>query len=126
VIGEALTFHEMLGPERKEARLRYLRERWLSKIRDIDKFAFYTGTTPIDSCGITTVGIRGLVTADVQSWIYAKRGIYCISILTPGERTGDPPLIDGMRVTPNVYTTVSEADRFGDALVHAARNGITV
>lgn len=123
-IGEALTFHEMLGSDRKEARLRYLRERWFSKVKALDKVTFYTGVNQRDSCGITTVGIKGIKTSDLQAWTFAKHGIYCTGILTPGEREGDPPLIDGIRVTPNVYTTISEADRFGDSLQIAAQNGL--
>lgn len=123
-IGEALTFHEMLQPDRKAARLRYLRRRWTSKIEDDPKVRFFTSLSEADSCGLTTVGIQGIKTADLQKWLFEKHGIFCTSILTPGARESDPPLIDGLRISPNVYTLLSEADRFGDAMKQALEVGI--
>ena len=35
------------------------------------------------------------------------------------------PEILGIRVTPNVYTTLDEIDRFGDKVLAAIKNGIT-
>lgn len=122
-IGEALTFHEMLEPSRKAARLRYLRSRWTSKIEHLPNVRFYTGLSEQDSCGLTTVGIKGIATADLHKWLFEKHGIYCTSILTPGEE-GGPPLIDGLRISPSVYTIVSEVDRFGAAMLSAAERGI--
>lgn len=123
-IGEALTFHEMLEPNRKADRLRYLRSRWTNKIIDLPNVEFFTGLSVRDSCGLTTVGIKGIKTADLQKWLFEKNGIFCTSINTPGATEGAPPLIDGLRISPNVYTTVSEVDRFGAAMLHAAKNGI--
>jgi selenocysteine lyase/cysteine desulfurase len=124
-IGEALTFHEMLGGERKAARLRYLRSRWTDRLKDLPNVRFYTSLRPEHSCALTTVGVRGIPTADLHAYVYQKHGIYTTSIGTPGPVPEGPMLIDGLRVTPNVYTTVSEVDRFADAMVYAATKGIS-
>jgi isopenicillin-N epimerase len=116
-IGEAITFHEMLGAHRKEARLRYLRHRWTDRLQGNDKFKFFTNLDPSHSCAITTVGIKGIKTADLGAWLLAKHSIFVVGI------TND--FIDGIRVTPNVYTTVTEIDRFADAMLDAAKNGIS-
>jgi isopenicillin-N epimerase len=115
-IGEALTFHEMLGMRRKEARLRYLRSRWTDRLRDLPKVRFATNLDPKHSCAITTVGIEGITTGDLAGWLLAKHSIFVTGI------GGD--VVNGIRVTPNVYSTVDEIDRFAEAMVVAATRGI--
>lgn len=117
VIGEALTFHELIGVERKAARLRYLRRRWTDRLQGEKKVKWFTNLAPDQSCGLTVVGIEGIKTADLGSWLMTKHNIYVVGIQYGGT-------IDGIRVTPNVYSTIEEVDRFGDAMVHAAKHGI--
>lgn len=115
-IGEALTFHEMLGVERKAARFRYLRSRWTSKIQGESNVEFHTNLDPVHSCALTTVEVKGIKPPDLGAWLLTKHGIYVTTI--------DHPQFKGIRVTPNVYSTVSEVDRLGEALLIAARKGI--
>jgi selenocysteine lyase/cysteine desulfurase len=115
-IGEALTFHETIGMRRKEARLRYLRHRWTDKIVDMKNVHFYTNLDPKHSCALTTVGIQGIKTADLAAWLLAKHNIFVTAIVND--------FIDGLRISPNVYSTVQEIDRLADAMVHAATKGI--
>lgn len=116
-IGEALTFHEMLGPERKADRFRFLRSRWASPLSEEKNAVFHTHLGSDHSCAIATVGIKGIKPGDLHSWLLAKHGIYTTTISHPN--------FEGIRVTPNVYTTVSEIDRFRDAMLTAARKGIS-
>lgn len=115
-IGESLTFHEMIGAKRKEARFRYLRKRWTDKLADVKTVNWFTSLNPKESCALTTVGIKGIKTADLHTWLLTKRGIYTTTIVND--------FIDGLRITPNVYATVDEVDRLGDALHEAATQGI--
>ena len=115
-IGEALTFHEMLGAERKADRFRYLRSRWADRLRDQKNVVFHTNLNPDHSCAIATVEITGIKPPDLQSWLLSKHGIYTTTI--------GHPRFGGVRVTPNVYTSIEEVDRFGDAMLQAAKNGI--
>jgi isopenicillin-N epimerase len=115
-IGEALTFHEMLGAERKAARFRYLRSRWADKLAGEKNVVFSTNLQPEHSCAIATVGIAGIKPVELQSWLLSKHGIYTTTIAHPR--------FQGIRVTPNVYTTLAEVDRFGEAMLVAARDGI--
>ncbi|MBS1708059.1 MAG: aminotransferase class V-fold PLP-dependent enzyme [Armatimonadetes bacterium] len=115
-IAEALTFTEIIGLERKAARLRYLRSRWADPLRDEKKVVFHTNLSPEFSCGLTTVEIKGLTAADLSNWLLEKKGIFTVGI------THDQ--FQGIRVTPNVYTTLDEIDRFGEAMLEAARKGI--
>jgi selenocysteine lyase/cysteine desulfurase len=115
-IGEALTFHEMLGAERKADRFRYLRSRWADRLRDQKNVVFHTNLNPDHSCATATVEITGIKPPDLQSWLLSKHGIYTTTI--------GHPRFGGVRVTPNVYTSIEEVDRFGDAMLQAAKNGI--
>lgn len=116
-IGEALTFHEMIGSERKANRLRYLRKRWTDRLTDLPKVQFHTSLDSSNSCGLTTVGIRGLKNSDLQAWLMAKHSIYVTGITHEA--------FEGVRVTPNVYSTLGEVDRFAEAMVTAATKGIS-
>ena len=116
-IGEAITFHELIGMKRKEARLRYLRHRWTDRIVDNKKFRFYTNLDPKHSCALTTVGIEGIKTGDLAAWLLAKHSIFVTAIVND--------FIDGLRISPNVYSTVQEIDRLSGALLYAAKNGIS-
>lgn len=115
-IGEALTFHEMLGGERKAARLRYLRSRWINRIQDHKNVKFHTNLNPDHSCGICTVEIEGIKVGDLAGWLENKHKIVVTGI--------EHPQFHGIRVSPSVYTTVSEIDRFAEAMLTAATKGI--
>ncbi len=113
-IGEALTFHEMIGVERKAARLRYLRSRWADAIQDMPNAEFHTNLK--FSCGLSTVEIKGIDPGALASWLFDKKSIFVTGI--------GHPSFKGIRVTPNVYTTLGEIDRFKNAMVEAATKGI--
>lgn len=115
-IGEALTFHEAISVRRKEARFRYLRKRWTDRLADLPNVRFATSLDPKFSCGLTTVGIEGLAPGALAEWLLTKHAILVTTIGT------DP--VHGIRVTPNVYTTLAEVDRFAEAMVTAATKGI--
>jgi len=115
-IGEALTFHELIGVERKAARLRYLRSRWVDKIRGEAKVQFQTNLSPEHSCGLTLVGIDGIKPGELQAWLLAKHSVYTTTIVNDR--------MAGIRVTPNVYSTLAEVDRFANAMYIAATKGI--
>jgi len=115
-IAEALTFHEMLGMERKEARLRYLRSRWTDRLRELSNIRWATNLDRHHSCAITTLGIDGIKDGDLAAWLMAKHGIFVTTI--------DSPPVRGIRVSPNVYTTLDEVERFTEAMLLAATKGI--
>ncbi|MCO5297399.1 MAG: aminotransferase class V-fold PLP-dependent enzyme [Fimbriimonadaceae bacterium] len=115
-IAEALTFHELIGVERKAARLRALRSRWTRVLADEPKVRFHTNLQPAHSCGLTTVEVVGIEPGDLAGWLLDKHGVFVTGI--------NHPSFKGIRVTPNVYTTFEEIDRFAAAMRIAAREGI--
>lgn len=115
-IAEALTFNELIGLERKAARLRYLRRRWTEPLQDNQKVKFHTNLDPAYSCGLTTVEILGTDPGKLADWLLTKKGIFVTGI--------GHPSFQGIRVSPNVYTTLEEIDRFKEAMIEAATVGI--
>ena len=115
-IGDALDFHAALGPARKAARLRYLRDRWALRVRGNDRVRLHTSLDPRFSCGITTVQLLGLDTARLQQWLWTRH-----RILVTGIAHAE---FEGLRVSPSVNTLPDEVDRFSEALELALREGL--
>jgi isopenicillin-N epimerase len=115
-IAEALNFHESIGVERKAARFRYLRARWSDPLRKFENVQLLTSDDPAQSCGIGLVGIKGIESAKLVGWLWSKYRIWVTAFVSPGE-------YEGIRVTPNVYTTLEEIDTFVEAMTEVAKRG---
>ena len=115
-IAEALTFHEGIGAERKAARLRYLFQRWAKRLEKLPKVKILTPYDPTQSCGLASVAIDGM---DVNKLVASLWDRYRI-IVTPIVHKE----FSCVRVTPNVYTTTAEIDRFGDVMEEVIRKGL--
>jgi selenocysteine lyase/cysteine desulfurase len=107
-IGDAIDFHQKIGGERKEARLRYLQNYWTSKVRNLPHVIVNTPVDPKRSCGIANVGIKGMKPKDLADTLMAKYKIYTVAI--------DGANVFGCRISPNLYTTPAELDVFVKAL----------
>lgn len=107
-IGNALDFYHQLGPDRKEARLRYLQQYWTSKARTMPGVIVNTPDDPARSCGIANVGITGMKPSLMAETFLQKYKIYTVAIDGAG--------VHGCRITPNIYTMPSELDTLLGAL----------
>src|SRR5687768_7495976 len=115
-IAEALTFHEGIGIERKSARLRYLRNRWASRLGANARVRIHTNLDPAHSCAIGNVQIAGIPTGKLVARLWERWRI----IATPIVHSE----YEGVRVTPNVYTTLEEIDLFSAAMEEIASKGL--
>jgi isopenicillin-N epimerase len=115
-IGTALTFHQGIGAERKEARLVHLRDLWARELGSEDRVRLNTSLAPGFAAGIANVAVDGLEPTELAEWLWREHRI----IVSP---IGHPDCA-GLRVSPSVYTTVEELERFIDAMRDAVRNGI--
>ena len=115
-IGEAILFHKGIGPKRKEARLRYLSRYWMNKLKDLPNVRFHTSFDEAQSCGIGTVEIVGIEPPALQSYLFDKHRIFTVAIVHDEFK--------GMRITPNVYTTLRELDRFCEVMEMVAKKGL--
>ncbi|HLA76136.1 MAG TPA: aminotransferase class V-fold PLP-dependent enzyme [Vicinamibacteria bacterium] len=115
-IAEALSFHHGIGIERKAARLRQLRDRWMRRLEGQPGVRLFTSFDPAMSCAIGTVGLAGVDTAKLASHLWDKRRI----IVTPIVHDE----FQGLRVTPSVYTTPAEIDVFAEEMEKVIRQGL--
>jgi selenocysteine lyase/cysteine desulfurase len=115
-IAEALAFYNGLGAERKFARLVYLRDRWASRLAAHDRVKIHTNLKPGYSGAFATVGIDGIKSGDLAAHLFAKHRIFIVGVTHPQ--------FDGLRVSPNVYTTLEEIDRFADAVEDVIAGGL--
>ena len=115
-IAEAITFTEGIGPARKEARLRFLKDYWAKRLLEHDRITLHTSLRPEYSCAFGTVQIRGVDSGELTSHLWSKEHI----IVTPIKH----PEFEGIRVSPSVYTTLEELDRFSEAMERVADSGL--
>jgi selenocysteine lyase/cysteine desulfurase len=115
-IGEALLFHNAIGSKRKEARLRYLSRYWMNRLKDVPKVRFNTSFDPAQSCAIANVQIVGVDPTAIGNYLFDKHRIFTTPIIHEE--------FQGIRITPNVYTTLGELDRFCDVMEMVARKGL--
>ncbi len=115
-IGDALTFHDGLGAARKEARLTYLRDRWARRLATHPRVRLHTSLKPGLACGLATVECLDLDTAALADALWEKHRIFTVAI--------QHPEFTGLRVTPSVYTTVEEVDRFAGVMERILEKGL--
>ena len=115
-IGEAMLFHNSIGGKRKEARLRYLSRYWMNRLKDVPKIGFNTSFDPNQSCAIANVNVAGVDPTAIGSYLFAKHRIFTTPIVHDE--------FVGIRITPNVYTTLGELDRFCEQMEMIARKGL--
>ena len=107
-IPDSIAYYNMIGPAKKEARLRYLQQYWTSKINDNPNIILNTPTTPDRSCAISNVGIKNMKPAMLAERLMKEHKIFTVAI--------DYANVRGCRITPNLYTTTKELDVFVAAL----------
>ena len=113
-IGKSLEFHEMIGSERKEKRLHYLKNYWMEKVQHIPKIKFNTSMHPKWGCAIGNVAIEGKKPAELDTFLLDKYRVHTVAIVWEN--------ISGVRITPNVYTTTNNLDVLVDGITAFAKS----
>jgi selenocysteine lyase/cysteine desulfurase len=113
-IAAALAFHRAIGADRKIARLRYLRGRWASRLADATPRARLLSADETErTCGIGLLHVEGIDPQDLKQRLWERHRIISVAIKHAE--------FSGLRVTPNVDTTVEEIDVFVDAVLKAIK-----
>ena len=115
-ISEATAFHEGIGADRKGARLKYLTDYWVDQIIKNDRVRLHTSRDPKYACGIANVEIDGIDSGKLSSHLWRNHRI----LVTPIKHDE----FEGIRVTPNVYTTLRELDQFADVMKGVVKKGL--
>lgn len=101
-IGKAIEFHEMIGSERKEKRLHYLKNYWMEKVKDLPGVKLNTSLNPRWGCAIGNIGIAGKKPGELDGFLFNQYKIHSVGIEWEN--------IHGVRITPNVYTSTRDLD----------------
>jgi selenocysteine lyase/cysteine desulfurase len=107
-IGQAIDFHTLIGAERKRERLLYLRQYWMHAVQDLPRIRFYTPDDRAFSGALALVNIEGITPGELAGKLFHDHYIHVTSI--------NWEAVKGVRVTPNVYTTIEEMDSFIKAM----------
>lgn len=111
-IGEAVDFHLAIGAERKQKRLFDLRKYWWDQVKSHPKIKTLTPDTMELSGALGLVYIEGLEASDIDGYLMSEHHIHVVGIKYEK--------VNGVRVTPNVYTSFDDLDRFSTALLKLA------
>ena len=119
-IPDALDFQRQLGIERKAARLRYLRDRWVHAVRNVPGVQVLTPDDPSLVGAITGFRLHGRGTpaanAALARTLLDEFGIFTF------QRTGIAKG-DCVRVTPTLYNRPEDCDRLAEAIRTIAARG---
>jgi selenocysteine lyase/cysteine desulfurase len=107
-IGEALNFHNGIGPARKQARIGYLKNYWASRAQAIPKVKLHTSLNLKYSCAICGVSIDGMTPSQLENALFDRYKIHTVGIVWEN--------IQCVRVTPHVYTSIADLDKLVRAL----------
>ncbi|WP_244816213.1 aminotransferase class V-fold PLP-dependent enzyme [Caballeronia sp. Lep1P3] len=110
----ALELHERIGAHAKEARLRALRNAWVKPARALPGVRILTPDDPSMTAGITAFRLDGRTAKATSDALRERFGIFTVT--RPGPDAGDV-----VRVTPAVFSRMSDAARLADALGVLAR-----
>ncbi len=113
-IGKALEFHEMIGSERKEKRLHYLKNYWMERVKNVPKVKVNTSMHPKWGCAIGSVVVEGKKPSELDGFLFDKYKIHAVAIEWEN--------IHGVRITPNVYTTIDNLDLLVQGITQFAKS----
>lgn len=100
----AIQFHQHIGIQLKEARLRYLKNYWAKELATRSNVHFYTSFKDKYAGGIALFGVTDRDINLVSLQLERKYRIHHTKTSLEG--------IEGIRISPNIYTTLDDLDRF--------------
>jgi selenocysteine lyase/cysteine desulfurase len=122
-INEAIAFHQAIGGERKAARLRYLTLRWANRLKQQSRVKMYSNLAPGQTWGLAYMAIDGVDPRRLSTQLWDKYRIIANAVVQ-APYPGPQFPYQGIRVTPNVYTTLEEIDTFSQAIEDVLKNGL--
>ncbi len=113
-IAHAIDFHQMIGIEKKQKRLFYLKQYWTEKVKHQPGVTIATPTSAAFSGAIALLQIAGKSPLEIAETLFNKYKIHTVAI--------DWENIHGVRITPNVYTSLRELDKLVVAVTEIANS----
>lgn len=115
-IQQSLDLHNMIGRERKAARLEFLRDRLASLILNTKGITSYSTLNTENDRALFTLGFEKADAPALAGWLLTEHKIHVTTIIHAG--------MNAIRISPTVFTALEEVDRLGKILAGVARDGI--
>ena len=109
----AVNFNLEIGKKEKSERLKFLQMRWASELKDNKNIILNTPLGEGQSYGIANVGVKNLRPSELADKLFDDHNIFTVPI-------DDDRGIRGVRVSPNLYSTVEDIDKFIEAMLTIA------
>jgi selenocysteine lyase/cysteine desulfurase len=114
-INAAIDFHLLIGAQRKQARLQYLKNYWAEKAAAVPGVKLNTSLKPQYACALANFSIDGFKPEEIDGKLLEKYRLHTVAINWEN--------IHGVRVTPNVYTSIQDLDLLVKAIKEIAAAG---
>jgi len=111
---QALEFHNQIGAERKYARLCYLKQRWAAQLSQVPGAKMLALADPANSGAFATIHFDGIEPGKLTEALLARHNIFTTPI--------GAPMLNGIRISSNVYTSPAEVDTFCEAVTSVIRS----
>jgi selenocysteine lyase/cysteine desulfurase len=112
-IGEAINFHTAIGSKRKEERIRYLKNYWATRVKEIPKVKINTSLKDEFSCAICGVSVDGMTPGELDNALFSNYKIHTVGIVWDN--------VSCVRITPHVYTRIQDLDKLVNAIEAIAK-----
>jgi selenocysteine lyase/cysteine desulfurase len=112
-IGEAINFHTAIGSKRKEERIRYLKNYWATRVKEIPTVKINTSLKDEFSCAICGVSVDGMTPGELDNALFTNYKIHTVGIVWDN--------VSCVRITPHVYTRIQDLDKLVFAIEAIAK-----
>jgi selenocysteine lyase/cysteine desulfurase len=113
-IGEAINFHNGIGSKRKEERIRYLKNYWMTAVKSTPRVKIHTSMQDQYSCAIGGVSIDGMKPGELSEKLFSNHKIHTVGIEWEN--------ISCVRITPHVYTRIDDLNRLIEGINKIAKS----
>lgn len=107
-MGTAVDYYNLIGAEKREARMRDLKDYFRTALEDNPRYKLKTPAADDLSCAIQNVEVVGRKVAEVKKKLFDNYMIDCRPIMSHG--------INGLRISLSVFTTKKDVDYLIKAL----------
>jgi len=109
----AVDFNLEVGKIEKSKRLKFLQMKWATELKDHKNIVMNTPLGQGQSFGIANVGVKNLHPSELADKLFDEHNIFTVPI-------DDDRGIRGIRVSPNLYSTTEDIDKFIEAMLTIA------
>ena len=109
----AIDFNLEIGKKEKSKRLKFLQMRWASELKENKNIILNTPLEEGQSYGIANVGVKNLPPSKLADKLFDDHNIFTVPI-------DDDRGIRGVRVSPNLYSTVEDIDKYIEEMLKIA------